>query len=751
MMDLLEKYRAAERMLPQYTREMVINGSPKIRWLDGVFFSYGREMRGESGKETVNVRVNSLTGEEEIRSGEAGNPQGTLTGDTGPAQARRSEKSGFSVSPDGHCRLFYRGHNLYLLDGGGETQLTFDGEPLCEYGCYVDVYSQITVKRQEVAEHPLVLWSPDGRYFVTYRADRRAVKKLYAIESFGDSQQDIRPRLWEYPCPFAGDSDGELPHFALCVGDVKLRNMTMVQAPAYLDPVFTSEEKSFVRWLPDSSGFYFTLFSRGYGEGRLYLAEAATGAARQIVRETTDTFLNLGAFGQLDGFGSYQFSNFVTADRKLAFWQSERSGYAHLYRYRLDTGACEGDLFDAACREMIVQKLVKVDEAAGRIYFMANNVPDCSDPLYYQLFAVNFDGSGLARLTPEDAVHRVTMGEQAFVDTYSRVDLPPVTVLRDLEGALIRELERADVSGLLAAGYQIPERFTVKAADGVTRLWGILVRPAGFSTDVKYPVIDYIYGGAQLYNVPREFTWDNAMGREAMGGLQGFAQVGIAGIILDGRGTPGQGKRFHEFSWKAIHECAGLADHAACLPELKEQFPFLDLSRVGIWGNSGGGYATVSAMFRYPQIYRAGVASAGNYDQRMYENSWTERYYGLYQEELYEQGDVTRLAGNLKGKLFLACGALDDNVSMSQTLRLCDRLIRCNKDYELLILPRVNHNVPADLYFIRRKLDFFVRYLLGQEPPEYEFKADFKAVEPEKPGSEAEINAFTEEEHERTI
>ena len=208
MMDLLEKYRAAERMLPQYTRELVINGRPKIRWLDGVYFSYGRETRTESGKETVNVRVNSLTGEEVCRDEARGD------------------------STDGNCRLFYRGHNLYLLDGGGETQLTFDGEPLCEYGCYVDVYSQITVKRQGAAEHPLVLWSPDRRYFVTYRADRRAVKKLYAIESFGDSPQDIRPRLWEYPCPFAGDSDGELPHFALCVGDVKRRNMTMVQAPA---------------------------------------------------------------------------------------------------------------------------------------------------------------------------------------------------------------------------------------------------------------------------------------------------------------------------------------------------------------------------------------------------------------------------------------------------------------------------------------------------------------------------------------
>ena len=175
---------------------------------------------------------------------------------------------------------------------------------------------------------------------------------------------------------------------------------------------------------------------------------------------------------------------------------------------------------------------------------------------------------------------------------------------------------------------------------------------------------------------------------------------------------------FHKHSYRNIHGCAGLSDHAACMPELKKKFPFIDLERVGIWGNSGGGYATVSAMLKYPELYKAGVASSGNYDQRIYEHSWTERYYGLYEEELYKQGDITALAGNLEGRLLLAYGAMDDNVTMSQTLRLCDKLNECNKDYDLMVLPRMNHNVPSDMYFIRRKMDFFVKYLLGEEPPE---------------------------------
>ena len=381
------------------------------------------------------------------------------------------------------------------------------------------------------------------------------------------------------------------------------------------------------------------------------------------------------------------------------------------------------DLFGEEHREMIVQKIVRVDEKSGKLYFMANNLPQCSDPLYYNLFCIGLDGTGLIRLTPEDGNHVISMGENAFVDTWSRVEKTPVTVLRRLDGSLVRELEQADASELMKSGYILPERFTVLADDGKTELCGILVRPADFDPNRLYPVIDYVYGGAQLYNVPRDFTWDNAQNRELFGGLEEFAQLGFVGVIIDGRGTPGRGKAFHNFSYRRIHGCAGLDDHPGALRRMKEQFPFMDLDRVGIWGNSGGGYATVSALLKYGDLYKVGVASSGNYDQRVYENSWTERYYGPYDPELYRHGDITALAEKLRGKLLLACGCMDDNVTIWQTFRLCDEFTRHNRDYDLMVLPRVNHNVPSDLYFMRRKLDYFVQHLLGETPPK-EFTFD---------------------------
>ncbi|MCD8222601.1 MAG: DPP IV N-terminal domain-containing protein [Clostridiales bacterium] len=710
---MADRYREAVRLYTKNTRTSVCNGSPWIHWEpDELHFTYEHQEREKTGVRNVTLRVNAATGEATEHVPDKG--QMESAGSTLP--------SNWSVSPDGRHALYTKEHNLvlYEIPSGKETILTNDGEQLLEYGCYIDIYSQITVQRQGYIEHPQVCWSPDGRYFVTYRADRRTTRHLNVIESFHDEEaEDVRPVLRQYPCPFAADPDDEIPHYTLFVGDISEGVMKPVDAPDFLYPVFTSEEKSIVKWLDDSNGFYFTWIARGYQEARLYLAEASKGNARPVICETTDKFFNLGAFQLLDGYGSYLFSNFITQDRRYAFWQSERNGYAHLYRYRLDPDAsiCEGDLFCEADRERIVQKIIRVDEKNEKIYFMGNQDKDCSDPLYYQLYVVHFDGSGLKRLTPEDATHRISMGKDHFVDTYSRVDLPPVTLLRDRDGKFIRELEKADITQLMELGYQFPERFTVTAADGKTRLCGILVRPAHIEPGRKYPVIDYIYGGAQLYNVPREFTWDNTMDREIYGGLQSFAKLGFAGIILDGRGTPGRGMEIHGFSYHNIHACAGLEDHAACLMQLAEKYPFLDISRVGMWGNSAGGYATVSAMFRYPDIYQVGVASSGNYDQRMYEHSWTERYYGLYEKELYRQGDITRLAGNLQGRLMLAYGAMDDNVSMSQTLRLCDELNRHGKTYDLVVLPRSNHNVPADLYFVRRKMDFFVKELLKEEPP----------------------------------
>lgn len=737
--NMRARYEAAKTLLTKHTRTAVLNGNPKIHWnADGTAFQYERQERSGSEVTSVLAEVNGMDGTRKMiqkaeKAGQAANA-GSASG--------CSEERAVTMSPDGAYHLSYDRHNLILTEQktGEQSQLTFDGEPDLEYGCYIDIYSQITVKRQGYQEHPQVLWSPDGTRFITYRADRRTTKKLPLIASYSDGLHDLRPELYEYPCPFVTDSDEEIPHYSLYIGSLADKTLVKADAPDFLYPVFTSPEKSTVKWMEDSRHFYFTWIARGYQEACLYLGDAQNRSCHVVIRETTEQFFNLGAFGLLDGYGSYLFSNFITSDRAYAFWQSERNGFAHLYRYRLteNESVCEGDLFDASEKELIVQKLIRVDEQDKQIYFMANNVPDCSDPMYYQLYRIGFDGSGLTRLTPEDAVHQVSMGSKSFVDTYSRVDLPPVTVLRKLDGTLICELEKADISNLLKLGYQIPERITLTAADGKTTLYGIFFRPDPVVADCQeeetaegldfelrqqkdgkdsWPLIDYIYGGAQLYNVPREFTWDNGMNREIFGGLQSFAKLGFAGLILDGRGVPGRGMEFHSFSYHNIHACAGLADHVFCLKELKQRYPQIDLDRVGMWGNSAGGYATVSAMLQYPGVYCAGVASSGNYDQRVYEHSWTERYNGLYTEEVYQYGDITRLAGNLKGHLMLVYGAMDDNVTMAQTLRLCDELNAHNKRYELVVLPRCNHNVPSDAYFVRRKMDYFVRNLLGAEDP----------------------------------
>ncbi|MBR2810155.1 MAG: prolyl oligopeptidase family serine peptidase, partial [Solobacterium sp.] len=470
------------------------------------------------------------------------------------------------------------------------------------------------------------------------------------------------------------------------------------------------------RWMADSSCVYTTWVSRGH-KSTSFVIIHTDGHTETVVEEEADTFLNIRSYGVLDGYGSYGASNFLSKDHKKVIWQSEKDGYARLYAFDVKT---KKELYPITPSETIVGELLAEDEES--VYFYAGNLPGMSDPCFQSVCRVKLDGEGFQVLTPEDAMHACVMVNGLIIDTYSRVDLAPVTVIRKKDGTFLKELAKADITALKAAGYVMPERFTVKAADGVTDLYGILIRPRDFDETKLYPFVEYIYGGMQCYNVPRHFEWISPLqGREMLGGLEAFAQLGMAGIILDGRGTPGRGKAFHEFSWKNIHGCAGLADHVHALKELKEKYPFLDLERAGIWGNSGGGYASTRAMLEYPGVYKAAVASAGNHDQRMYNENWTENYYGPYDRDLYRKGDNTALAGNLEGHLFIVHGMMDDNVAMAQSARLVDALIRADKDFDFLLLPRVNHNVPADPYFIRRKLDYFVRYLLEETPPDYRF------------------------------
>lgn len=752
-MTIEERYAAAGKLMLKHTKRAVLNGRPSIQWLDDDTLYYAEDVRTEDGVQPRFVKVDCKTGEKSplfdheklialLR--EKGLEENALPFhacklkdgklcfswekydyeyhiETGELSARWHAQKAENTAPDGRRTLLIRNHNLVLRDNetGEEKQITFDGYEYNDYATTCNYGDKITRQLKGEVDIPAALWSHDSTKFVTYRLDQRSVKFLPIIQSFDDEHSEsIRPRLHTYKCPFPEDSDEELPRYTLYLCDAVEGTVKPLDCDVSTRPLGLGDEYSVAKWMEDDKGFIYTWRSRADKEARLYYVDAETGAARVLVSETTETFQNYGAFGLLDGFGSYTFSNFVTQDRRYAVWQSERDDMAHYFRYDVETGALINTVTPG---EYLAQCMIHVDEENEYVYFMAMDVPGMSQPLYHVFCRVHFDGTGFEVLTPEDAEHSITCNGHWFVDTFSRVDMPPVTKLYDMDGHGICTLEEADISDLLALGYVIPERFTVKARDGVTDLYGILIKPKDFDPDKTYPMVDYIYGGAQTYNVPLAFTYDHPMGREIFGGLQEYAQLGFVGMILDGMGTPGRGKKFHDDSYLNIHGVCGLKDHVTARDELKQKFPFIDMERLGIWGNSGGGCATSRAMLEYPGVYKVGVSSAGNHDQRMYNNSWTERYYSFYDKDVYN--DNCALAKNLEGKLFIVHGAMDDNVAMSQSIRLIDALILENKEFDFLILPRTNHNVPANPYFIRKKMDYFVKHLLGEEPPKsFEFE-----------------------------
>ena len=747
-MNMLDKYKAAEKLTPWNVKHAVLNGEPAFAVWDDTHFFYPYEERTgeevtvtfrkvstEDGSETDlfdHKALAALLGEEKIpfdtcRAADgmilfvyndhdyAYDPDTNTLTDNGWHQDRA-----VSLSPDGTKELFVRDYDLWIrnTETGQESRLTYDGEKDYAYAKCAEYSGYITERVKGKPEKPDVLWADDSIHFITCRLDQRNVRDLYIIQSYDDEHlESIRPRLHTYKCAFPEDPDVPLAHYYIgSAEDNTLIKADMDPQPAG-GPLF-SPYYGAAKWLPDSSAVFTTLISRG-NKSASFVIIHTDGSTNTVLCETSDTALNVRTHGNLDGFLDYCASNFLTDDGKTVIWQSERDNLARLFRYDAESGELRNAVTPADCA---VGELIAHDDAQEFVYFYASNLSCTSDPYYQLVCRAHYDGTGFEILTPEDAMHRCLIFGDMIADTYSRVDLPPVTVLRRTDGTMVRELVKADISDLLGRGYIMPERFTVTASDGVTPLYGILIRPADFDENKTYPFIDYIYGGMQCYNVPKAFAFRGAIdGREIMGGLEELAQLGFAGIILDGLGTPGRGKKLHNISYENIHGCAGLKDHVTSLPELKQKYPFLDLGRAGIWGNSGGGCATSRAMLEYPDTYKVGVSSAGNHDQRMYNNQWTETYYGLYNKDIYIQGDNTALAKNLKGHLYIVHGAMDDNVAMSQSIRLIDALINEDKDFDFLILPRTNHNVPANPYFIRRKMDYFVKWLLNEEVPDYRF------------------------------
>lgn len=606
-----------------------------------------------------------------------------------------------SVSPDSTVKVLIRNHNLYLvnLKTGEERQLTADGVDRYDYATPGSWYQVTDVEVGEQYDPEIdITWSPDSKRFVTYKLDRRKAKRMYLFQSLPDS--GYRAKVWFYERPLPGEDTPKMVEYF--VFDVDKGSSVRVNIAPFADFLGNMGPA----WLPDGKRLYLSHFIRGYQGLNFYVVDAVTGNAQTLFEERSETNIEYQmAFGE------------VTSDGNHLVWASERDGWSHLYLYDLNTMQLVRQLTKG---EYVVRSIAHVDAKAKRIWFVAGGKEAGRNPYYQHLYSVGFDGKKVTLLTPEDAEHEVVLSPNGkwFVDNYSRIDMPTVSVLRRLtDGKLVGELQRADVSKLLATGYRYPQQFVAKGRDGKTDIYGAIFYPSTFSTATVYPVIDGTYSGPQHVRTPRSFA------RAFRNSDQPLAELGFIVVTIDGMGTAMRSKAFHDMSWKNLGDI-GAPDHIAFIKQLARVHSFVDSTRVGIYGHSAGGYDAAHALLAHPDFYSVGVSSAGNHDHRMSKAWWPEQYMGLPGKHFDEQSNLN-LAQNLKGKLLLVHGDMDQNVNPANSLRLGAMFQKYNKDYDLLIIPNHDHDLYNNLYFTRKRWDYFVQHLLGVTPPR-EFQIEVK-------------------------
>jgi dipeptidyl-peptidase 4 len=607
-------------------------------------------------------------------------------------------------SPDGKRTVFIRDWNLWVRDqaSGRETALTSDG--VKDYGYATDNAGWTH------SDRPIVLWSPDSKKIATFQQDQRGVGEMYLVET-----KVGHPTLqaWKYPLP----GDDKITMIERVIVDVDARKVTRLKMPpdqhrsTLCDDVACDDSWSDVQWSADGSTLAFVSTARDHKREDLRVADAASGAIREVLSEKAETFLESG-----NGKISWRY---LPASNEV-IWFSERDNWGHLYLHDLATGREKQQITKG---EGNVTQVLRVDEESRQIYFVGVGKEKGRDPYFRHFYRIGMDGTGLTLLTPEDADHDITLvpSGQSFVDVYSKPDVPPIAVLRALDGREIATLEKADVSRLAATGWKPPQPITVKARDGQTDLYGLLYEPTDFDETKKYPIVNHIYPGPQTGSVGgRSFS-------PARGDAQALADLGFIVVEIDGMGTPWRSKKFHEAYYGNMGDNT-LPDQVAAMKELAQRYRWIDIDRAGIYGHSGGGYATADAMFRYPEFFKVGISEAGNHDNRNYEDDWAEKWQGLLRKNAdgtnYDNQANQLVAKNLKGHLLLAHGTTDTNVPPDNTLLVVNELIKANKDFDLLMLPNRGHGFGNEPYMVRRRWDYFVRHLLGAEPPkEYEMHA----------------------------
>ena len=608
-------------------------------------------------------------------------------GDDAPAPRRAGPRS-----PDGKWEAFVRDHDLWLRDveTKQERRLSDDGSAEHTYGrdAYRDRALELSPQRAASGDEgprPEVFWSPDSKRLVAMRTRTVPGRTVYLIES--SPRDQVQPKLQSYPYLKPGD---EIPAQAPRLFDVAAGKSVPVDDALFKTPY----EIGRLRWDKDSSRFTFVYNQRGHQVLRVVAVDAASGTAKALVEETSPTFVD---------YSSKQFLEYLEDTGEIV-WMSERDGWNHLYLYDAKTGAVKNQITKG---EWVVRGVERVDAGRRQIWFRAGGVRPGQDSYHIHLCRVNFDGSEMKVLTEGDGTHAVSFSpdRRFFIDTWSRVDKPPVNELRRSEdGSLVCKLEEADVGEMTSAGGRFPERFVAKGRDGVTDIYGIMHRPAGFDPARKYPVVESIYAGPQDAHVPKAFR--------ARWPQQALADRGFIVVQIDGMGTNWRSKKFHDVCWKNLAD-AGFPDRIAWMKAAAGKEPAMDLSRVGVYGGSAGGQNALGALLFHGDFYKAAVADCGCHDNRMDKLWWNEQWMGYPLGPEYAASSNVENAHKLRGNLLLTVGELDRNVDPASTMQVVNALVKADKDFELLVVPGAGHGAGSSPYGRRRLTDFFMRHLQG--------------------------------------
>ena len=605
------------------------------------------------------------------------------------------------ASPDGASEAFIRDWNLWVRDveSGSETQLTRDG--VADYGYATDNAGWTH------SDRAILVWSPDSKKIATFQQDQRKTGTMTLVST---ELGHPKAKTWKYP--LVGDKD--ITMIERVVIDVPSVSVLRLKMPhdqhrsTQCDDVSCFGGWEDVQWGADGKTLAFVSSSRDHKDAWLRIADVATGAVREVMHEHVPTWFE-------SGINAINW-RYLSASNEILWW-SQRTDWGHLYLY----DAASGKLKHAVTTgDGNVTEVVRVDEASRSVWFRGVGRSAGVDPYYQQFFKVSLDGGEPLLLTPEAADHTIAMSPDGsyFVDTYSTPVQPPVTVLRRAgDGSTVATVATADISRLEAAGWVPPVPFTVKARDGKTDLYGMMFKPTDFDPAKKYPVVDYVYPGPQTGSVRgRSFS-------AARSDHQALAELGFVVVAIDGMGSqPWRNKAFHDAYAGNVGDNT-IPDQVAGLKQLGARHAWIDLDRVGIWGHSGGGNATATAMFRYADFFKVGWSESGNHDNRVYEDDWAEKWQGLLAtgkdgKTNYDDQANQSWAGGLKGKLMLVHGLMDDNVPPYSTFLVVDALVKANKDFDLIVLPHARHGYGDDNpYITRRRWDYFVEHLAGNTPP----------------------------------